>query len=34
MALIRPGDKLLYSSSTHLATPRGSMHGSFQVELG
>ena len=34
MALIRPGDKLQYSSSTHLATPRGSMHGSFQVELG
>jgi ApaG protein len=32
MALIQPGDKLQYSSSTYLATTRGSMHGSFQFE--
>ena len=32
MALIRPGEKLQYSSTTYLATTRGSMHGSFQFE--
>ena len=32
MALIQPGHKLQYSSSTYLATTRGAMHGSFQFE--
>ena len=32
MAYIRPGSRLQYSSSTYLATARGSMHGSFQFE--
>ena len=32
MALIRPGTRIQYSSSTYLTTASGSMHGSYQFE--